>query len=182
MTTKEKIALAALELFQEKWFQATSTSSIAKHAWFATWTFFVHFPSKVDLLNYLYISTKEESYENIFIDLDRKSTAKEQLQTVFHWNFRYYLDNYSRLVFIEQFMNSIYISQIDISAIAPEMKEYELLFAQAKKEGSIRQQSSPLLFASISGLFFSLTKLLYTDKDIQIEDCVDVILRSISEW
>lgn len=179
MTTKDKLMKSALELFQQKWFDNTSTASIAKHAGFATWTLFVHFKSKEELLDSMYISIKKESYSYVFQNLDSSISAWEQLEQVYIKTFQYYVRNYEKLIFIEQFTNSSHIDRVDMSEIRDEMQEYLKILSAAKKDGIVADIGNELLSATIWGLFFSLSKYLNQQWEDRIEECVNIIMNAL---
>ena len=75
LSTKDKIFQSALELFASQGIQATSTAQISKKAGIASGTLFVHFKSKQELIDTIYISIKK----NAFADLD-ENTPMSQVQ------------------------------------------------------------------------------------------------------
>ena len=179
MTTKEKLMAAALELFQKNGFDNTSTASIAKHAWFASGTLFVHFSSKGDLLEHMYISIKKESHSYVFSNLDRTLSTEELLKQTYYRTFEYYTKNYQKLIFIEQFMNSPHIHKINMQEISTEMDEYEDILERAKDEKIIANRENELLSAAITGLFFSLSKYIKSSWADRTEDCVKMIMNAL---
>lgn len=179
MTTKEKLVQSALELFQENWFDNTSTASIAKSAWFATWTLFVHFSSKNDLLDSMYVSIKKESHTYVFSNLDDTLAVWEKLQQVYTKTFEYYLRNYEKLIFIEQFTNSSHIHRIDMNELGDEMEEYLKILNSAKKEGIVADKNNELLSTTIWWLFFSLSKYIKENWEDSIEECVEIIMNAL---
>lgn len=90
---KQALLDSALALFVEQGFHATSTASIAKKAGVATGTLFHHFATKDDLLNYLFISVKQEFADDINHTLahmdnvgkDLKSDAEKLWQQAIDW-------------------------------------------------------------------------------------------------
>lgn len=179
MTTKDKLMKSALELFQEKWFDNTSTASIAKHAGFATGTLFVHFASKEELLDSMYISIKKESHSYVFDTLDTCISAGEQLEQTYKKTFEYYVRNYEKLIFIEQFTNSPHIDRVDMSEIWDEMQEYLKILSAAKKEGFVADKESELLTATIWWLFFSLSKYIKNHWEDTIDDAVEILMNAL---
>ncbi|GLP95526.1 TetR/AcrR family transcriptional regulator [Paraferrimonas sedimenticola] len=59
-TKRDAILDAALKLFVEQGFEATSTASVARAAEVATGTLFHHFANKQELLDQLYLQVKED--------------------------------------------------------------------------------------------------------------------------
>jgi AcrR family transcriptional regulator len=62
MNTKERLLSSALTLFSQKGFQATSTTSICANAGFSSGALFVHFKTKNELLDTLYLNIKKEYF------------------------------------------------------------------------------------------------------------------------
>jgi AcrR family transcriptional regulator len=76
LSTKDKIFQSALELFASQGIQATSTAQISKKAGVASGTLFVHFKSKQELIDTIYISIKK----NAFADLNENTPMIQVLK------------------------------------------------------------------------------------------------------
>lgn len=179
MDTKEKLIKSALELFMEKWFDNTSTASIAKNAWLATWTLFVHFKSKDELLENIYISIKKEAHTYVFKDLNKELSPLEKLKFSYIKTFEFYTRNYEKLTFVEQFSSSSNICKINMKDIENEMREFEKIFDEAKKSWIIWQKDNELLYASIWWLFYSLSKYIKKTWEEKIDDCVEILINAL---
>ena len=79
---EQKILDAALKLFVERGFQGTSTAEIAKTAGVATGTLFHYFKTKEELINRLYLYTKENMLNEIREHHDDKKTFKENIKSL----------------------------------------------------------------------------------------------------
>ncbi len=77
---EQKILDAALKLFVKRGFQGTSTAEIAKTAGVATGTLFHYFKTKEELINRLYLYTKESMYNQIKGNSEFNQTLKENLK------------------------------------------------------------------------------------------------------
>jgi len=81
MKEKElKIMDAALKLFVERGFHGTSTAKIAETAGVATGTLFHYFKTKEELINRLYLYTKENMLSEISEHYDDEKTFKENIK------------------------------------------------------------------------------------------------------
>ena len=69
---KQSILDASLKLFVENGFHGTSTAEIAKTAGVATGTLFHYFKTKEELINSLYLHTKESMLNEISGKYDDK--------------------------------------------------------------------------------------------------------------
>ena len=105
---KKRILEAALKLFTEKGIDNTSTALIAKEADVAAGTIYLYFENKVDLINKLYLSIKEESMVSSFIYLLEHSVGYEPLEKVWLENVEWGVNNPNKFRFIMQFDLSPY--------------------------------------------------------------------------
>ena len=79
---EQKILDNALPLFVEKGFHGTSTAEIAKTAGVATGTLFHYFKTKEELIDRLYIYTKESILEAAQGDYDENKPFKENVKSL----------------------------------------------------------------------------------------------------
>jgi AcrR family transcriptional regulator len=105
---KKRILEAALKLFTEKGIDNTSTALISKEADVAVGTIYLYFENKVDLINKLYISIKEESMISSFHYLMEHSLGYESLEKVWMKNVEWGVKNPDKFRFIMQFDLSPY--------------------------------------------------------------------------
>lgn len=77
MTTREKLMQSAIKLFSQNGFEATSTNAICKHAGFSAGTLFVHFETKNDLLDSIYLEIKKEYFQAAAAGIDIYSQDME---------------------------------------------------------------------------------------------------------
>ncbi|QFR38818.1 TetR/AcrR family transcriptional regulator [Candidatus Gracilibacteria bacterium 28_42_T64] len=181
MNTKQKLIASALKLFNEKGFENTSTTSICKDAGFSSGALFVHFKTKNDLLDYLYVSIKKRYFDFVFGNLDPSLKLLDKIREVLKRSFQYYLNNYQEYVFMKSFANSIHISRIAKEEIEFEMQEFLKLIDELKNNGIIIHEDNNLLISAISGIFYSLVEYLQQTGDEDIEKCIDLVLRTIKK-
>lgn len=74
--TRARILEAALELFEERGFDATAVPEIARRAGVATGSIYRYFTSKEDLVNALYRSWKERYFALVLTDPPADATAR----------------------------------------------------------------------------------------------------------
>jgi AcrR family transcriptional regulator len=113
MKEKErKILDTSLKLFVERGFHGTSTAEIAKTAGVATGTLFHYFNTKEELINHLYLHTKEILLNEVSGCYDDKKSLKENLKSL--WlNFVYFsINNPHKFQFILIFHCSPYITAL----------------------------------------------------------------------
>jgi AcrR family transcriptional regulator len=107
-----KILDASLKLFVERGFHGTSTAEIAKTAGVATGTLFHYFKTKEELINSLYLYTKENMLNEICEDYDDKNTFKENIKTLWLKFVYFGINEPHRFQFILAFHCSPYITSL----------------------------------------------------------------------
>jgi AcrR family transcriptional regulator len=102
--TRERIAAAAIALFRERGFAATTVDEIAQRADVAKGTFFNHFPRKEAVLGYMAAAEVERLEQSVEASLANASlTAVERIQQVFEFGTLLYErePELLRIVFLE---------------------------------------------------------------------------------
>jgi AcrR family transcriptional regulator len=107
-----KILDASLKLFVERGFHGTSTAEIAKTAGVATGTLFHYFKTKEELINSLYLYTKESMLNEINGHYDDKKTLKENLRYLWLKFIYFGIDDTYKFQFILTFHCSPYITSL----------------------------------------------------------------------
>ena len=98
-------------MFSANGFHGTPTSRIAKEAGVANGTLFHHFTSKEQLINELYIDLKTELVQVSFQGLSEANPLEENLKQVWISNINWALENKDKVVFLQQFINSPYLTE-----------------------------------------------------------------------
>ncbi len=179
ITTKEKLIASALKLFNKNWFENTSTTSICRDAGFSSRTLFIHFKTKNDLLDHLYITIKRSYLDYVFCCLDEDLDPIEKSRSILEKSFYYYLQNYEEFVFVESFAWSKHISRIAKEEIELEMTAFITNIEDWKKQWLFINIDTELLLTSIWWMFYSLVKLVKEREDEDIEKYIDLIMRVI---
>lgn len=109
---EQKILDAALKLFVQRGFHGTSTSEIAKTAGVATGTLFHYFKTKEELINQLYLYTKESMLTGVNGHYDDKKSLKENLRTLWLKFMHFGLNESDKFQFILTFHYSPYITSL----------------------------------------------------------------------
>lgn len=113
MNEKEQIIMdSALKLFVDRGFHGTSTAEIAKTAGVATGTLFHYFKTKEDLINRLYLYTKESMYSQIeghFLD---DKSLKDNLKGLWLKFINFSINEPYKFQFILTFHTSPYITSL----------------------------------------------------------------------
>lgn len=191
---EEKILKAAIKVFSEKGFSASTTSEIAKNAGVAEGTIFRYFKTKKDILRGILIQTLKmvsgkiimEGVEKIF-----KESGEKDLRTVFKELI------YDRLKLVDKFypMARIIISEAifheDIreaiyqNIVVKAVEAFTLFHAKMVERGQMRDDISPLiLLRSTLGnvaLLIAQRKLLgdkfeLMDLEYEVDRMIDIML------
>lgn len=109
---EQKILDASLNLFVEKGFHGTSTAKIAENAGVATGTLFHYFKTKEELINSLYLYTKEIMLNEINDNYDNKKDIKENLKTLWLKSVNFCTNNPYKFQFILIFQYSPFITSL----------------------------------------------------------------------
>lgn len=109
---KRQIMDAALQLFVENGFHGTSTAEIAKTAGVATGTLFHHFKTKQDLINSLYLDSKQSMLMDVAQDYNPKKPFKTNIKNLWHKFVYFGIEHSDTFQFILIFHSSPYISTL----------------------------------------------------------------------
>ena len=155
---RQAILDTALKLFVEQGFHATPTSKIAKDAGVATGTLFHYFKTKEDLINTLYLETKDVLIKEIARNVNEQVTIKAKSQQIFVNAIHWALNEPEQQLFYYQFCHSPFISQI-----TKELGEQRLQFVfdiieEGKTTDILKEVPTDLLLDSALGLLNGIIK------------------------
>ena len=153
---KKRILDAALKLFTEKGIDNTSTALISKEADVATGTIYVYFENKVDLINKLYLSIKEESMVSSLYYLMEHSLSYESLEKVWMENVEWGVNNPNKFRLIMQFNLSPYHNE-DTEAILPDFGKKLLNLIDEGIKNKILKDLPPKYIAEFFSAHFIFT-------------------------
>ena len=100
LSTKDKIYQSALELFASQGIQLTSTAQISKKAGVASGTLFVHFKSKQELIDTIYISIKKNAFSDLIKNMPDGSSIELRFKEASRNIIEYFLNNYHEFIFL----------------------------------------------------------------------------------
>lgn len=149
---KAKIAKAALKLFVEKGFHATSTANISKEAGVATGTLFLYYPGKEELINSLYKQAKKDMAEALEKEFPTTGTTKEKLHYLWHSAINWGSQQNDAFRFIYMYKSSPFITTLTREELAPSADFAVSFIRQGVKNGEIVNMDIELLFALIDNL------------------------------
>jgi AcrR family transcriptional regulator len=152
---RKSIMEASLKLFCEKCVQDTSTASISQEANVGTGTLFCYFDSKEDLVNALYLESKEELAAYMEGGVWEHTTFKTQLKHILDRMVEWYLDNPRKIKFMAQFRSSPLITKITHEKASTRFTIIADVVKKAIASGEASTTSAELLSSLISGYFHS---------------------------
>lgn len=179
MSPKEKFLSSALKLFNEKWFENTSTASISNDAWYSTGAMFFHFKTKNELLDELYTSIKKKSASYITNNLDDDLRPDDKIRKILELWFDYYLSNYEEFVFMKSFTESYHIIRINKDEIQNELNSFYDILNQWKSQELFINEDSHFLHTWITGMLYYYVEYVNNNKNISVQKCLDIIMRVI---
>lgn len=142
---------ASLKLFCEKCFQDTSTASISQAANVGTGTLFCYFSSKEELVNALYLESKEELGVYVSEGVWDQPTFKARLKYIFDRRIQWYQGNREKVKFMVQFHSSSLITKVTREKALLGTKVLNDVVAKAIEDKEVTSISADLLTALISG-------------------------------
>jgi AcrR family transcriptional regulator len=112
ISKKEAILKSALEIFVTKGFDNTSTTAITKYAGVGTGTLFIHFKTKEELINVLYLNIKKERMETFLKIANEEMITEDSMKEIFISMVKWGVDNPDKMRFMRQYSSSPYITNI----------------------------------------------------------------------
>ena len=146
LPTKDKIYQSALELFASQGIQATSTAQISKKAGVASGTLFVHFKSKQELVDTIYLNIKKNAFTDSTTYSYDGSSVEINLKEAYRKIIEYFLNNFNEFIFLGLIDNDPMVSE---EARAIGFKNFEKsinILKELHKEGHFKEIDFDLLF------------------------------------
>ena len=151
MNEKElKILDASLKLFVERGFHGTSTAEIAKTAGVATGTLFHYFKTKEELINQLYLHTKEDVLGVISEHYNDQKTFKENIKELWLKFVHFGVDNPYKFQFILTFHCSPYITSLTKEQVETHAESMIGIY----REGTLKQKIKEVSFEMVMDYFW----------------------------
>lgn len=157
---RKAILEASLNLFCEKCYQDTSTASISQAANVGTGTLFCYFDSKEDLVNELYLQSKEEFAIYIEEGVWEYPTFKTRLRHILNRIIEWYIENPKKILFMTQYRSSALITNATREKATERFTIITDVVKKAVETGEASTESAELLSALISGYFHMASQYL----------------------
>jgi AcrR family transcriptional regulator len=132
---REEILSEALKLFVENGYHQTRTSDITKRVGIAKGTLFNYFKTKEDLLNALYLESKQEVYKIMYEPIQLEDHLYTQFKKIWISFVQWGIKNYLKILFILQMQDSPIIDEKVKNEIDSENQRLMDMHQQGIKQG-----------------------------------------------
>ncbi len=169
MKTREKLLKSALKLFAKQGINRTSTSQITKDAGVAEGTLFVHFKTKQELIDTLYLGIKKRVFPSLIEKLKFKYSAEQYVGIVSEHLINHYTKNYSEFIFIELVEMD---PQLSDAAFEAGEKEYEPILrsmGKFQREGVLKNVDLAIILKMAWGILSAVIKAYKAQKVREID-------------
>ncbi len=163
---EQKIMDAALKLFVERGFHGTSTAEIARTADVATGTLFHYFKTKEELINRLYLYTKENMYAEITAHFKYKSSLKETLKGLWLNFINFSMGEPEKFQFILTFHTSPFITSLTQEQLETQADDLQEIYEKGIQDREIKEVPFELILEYFWGNIVSTISYFnkYPDK------------------
>jgi AcrR family transcriptional regulator len=141
---------SAMKLFVANGVKNTSTAAIAKDAGTAAGTFFLYFPTKVDLINELVLEIGRAQSESIKSLLEPSLSVRETFHAIWEGSVGWFLENKDAYLYIRQVRDSGLISD----AVVLESEEFFDFYYQVTQRGLIENCIKPYPVELVGGILY----------------------------
>lgn len=165
---RKAISEAAIKLIYRNGFADTSMSKIAKEAGVSPSTIYVYFDNKEDMLNKLYLYSKEKMFGFFYSNIDINDPIKK-IARIFFMNMYHFMINDSVVYyFCEQFANSPFINRISREKVNEHYAFALQLIDRGIREG-VFIEADPFIISNILVAPLTMYVKSMRDPDLEIE-------------
>jgi AcrR family transcriptional regulator len=170
MTTKRRAILeATLALISERGFHGTAMSVIADKAEVGTGTIYRYFEGKQDLITQLYLEIKRHMSAALLAGYAENLSLRARFRILWFNMLHYYVGHPQETAFIEQFVNSPYMTAEVKGAHAADYEPIVRFFDTAFREGVFKEMPLEMLGTFTLGVAVSLAKL-HASGELDLDD------------
>ena len=155
---RDAILKSTLELIKDNGFHGTPISLIAKNAGVASGTIYHYFPSKVAIIMELYRQIRRSMESAMFTDGNSKKEYKEQFFEGWIHLCKYFINNPSSLIFIEQFNSSPYAKLISRQEAKGSVSKFNEFFQLGMDRGYLKKMEYLLIASAVFGCIAATAK------------------------
>ncbi|MBQ4821107.1 TetR/AcrR family transcriptional regulator [Aquimarina sp. MMG016] len=156
----EAIHKATIELITKTGFSGLKMAEVAKKSGVATGTLYVYYKSKEELINDVYVNTKKEISRAIINPEYLKDTFYDTFKAMWYGYFGYCLKHPEKMMFVEQFIYSGFISEVNISVTESYFEALNQFLIDGQKQGVIKDVDMEILKAYLQGSIHEIVKMV----------------------
>lgn len=176
MHTKEKILLAALDLFVQQGIQWTSTARICKEVGISSWALFVHFKTKQDLIDKLYLERKQRVISLFESTYTKAGSAKENFLAISKAMVLHFVENYKDYQFFQLLENSSFLSESAQVLYKQQAVQMHAVIEKWRDEGVLKEMDMEFLWQAIWKLLCGIIETLVESGEMgQIDEYVEFV-------
>ena len=164
---RERILLAARRLFVNQGFHSTPTSAIAREASVANGTLFHYFNTKEELINTLYKETKRSFFNITTAGVENEKNIKRKIRLLWYNTVKWAMNRPKDFLFIQQYSNSPFISQLTQEDISEHIGFYYDLIDQGKEKGTLKDIPTDLMYQLTTYQIYGIINYLFQHKEFQ---------------
>ncbi len=151
---------ATIELVTKTGFSGLKMAEVAKKSGVATGTLYVYYSSKEDLINDVYLITKKEISAAIISPEYLKDTFYETFKAMWYGYFGYCLQYPEKMLFVEQFIYSGYISEENMQTTDSYFESLDQFLIDGQKQGYIKDVDVEIVKAQLQGAIHEIVKMV----------------------
>jgi TetR/AcrR family transcriptional repressor of multidrug resistance operon len=155
---RKAILKSTLELIKDNGFHGTPISLIARNADVASGTIYHYFPSKDAIIMTLYYQIKDEMVAAMFIDGNTKKSYKQQFFDGWISLCKYFINNPSSLIFIEQFNSSPFAKIVAAEDSRVSVSKFNEFFQLGMDKGYLKKMEYLLIASAVFGCITATAK------------------------
>jgi AcrR family transcriptional regulator len=180
VNTDEKILRSALKLFAAQGIDRTSTAQISSDAGVAAGTLFVHFSTKQELIDTLYVRIKRSAFAGLDESFVPGVPFEQNVRAVAARLIGYYLDHYQEMVFLELVEDDPQVSEEALEAGSEAYRELSERIGEQIDSGVLKPLEIRLLQDLMWGMVKSMVKHCRQQKTRRIDPLfLDIIWEAI---
>jgi len=164
---RERILLAARRLFVKQGFHNTPTSAIAREASVANGTLFHYFDTKEELINTLFKETNKSFFAISTAGIDNEKTIKRKVRLLWYNNVKWAMNRPQDFLFLQQYRNSPFISQLTQDEISEHSGLYYGLIDHGIDKGILKDIPTDLMYQLITYQIYGIINYLFQHKEFQ---------------
>jgi AcrR family transcriptional regulator len=158
------------QLVLRKGLSGVTMSDIAKAAKIATGTLYIYFESKEELISTVFEHFKKASRESYLKGYDEKEPFKIAFKKIWTNMFKYRLEHFDELIFIEQCTHSLYTNHTLKYLNMQQMQPLLCIMERGKKEKLLKDLDGlTMLVVMVGGVNQLVKHIQYTQSEISKE-------------